>query len=69
MAAAADDDLILVADDDEHIVDLVSMYLRRAGYRVEARPPEIDETPRPGERPWELVVRLARGKCAAVAFS
>ncbi|MCH7811538.1 MAG: response regulator transcription factor [Chloroflexi bacterium] len=29
-------DLILVADDDEHIVELVSMYLRRAGYRVEA---------------------------------
>jgi DNA-binding response OmpR family regulator len=28
-------DLILVADDDEHIVELVSMYLRRAGYRVE----------------------------------
>ena len=36
MAAAAEGDLILVADDDEHIVDLVSMYLRRAGYRVEA---------------------------------
>ena len=36
MAAAADNDLILIADDDEHIVDLVSMYLRRAGYRVEA---------------------------------
>ncbi len=29
-------DLILVADDDEHIVELVSMYLRGAGYRVEA---------------------------------
>jgi len=28
--------LILVADDDEHIVELVSLYLRRAGYRVEA---------------------------------
>ncbi len=27
---------ILVADDDEHIVELVSMYLRREGYRVEA---------------------------------
>ncbi|TMB97079.1 MAG: response regulator transcription factor [Chloroflexi bacterium] len=27
--------LILVADDDEHIVELVSMYLRRAGYNVE----------------------------------
>ena len=29
-------DLILIADDDEHIVELVSMYLTRAGYRVEA---------------------------------
>lgn len=27
--------LILVADDDEHIVELVSMYLKRAGYRIE----------------------------------
>ena len=27
---------ILVADDDAHIVELVSMYLRREGYRVEA---------------------------------
>ncbi len=27
--------LILVADDDEHIVELVSMYLRREGYAVE----------------------------------
>ena len=31
-----DNDLILVADDDEHIVELVSMYLRSAGYRVQA---------------------------------
>jgi len=31
-----DSELILVADDDAHIVDLVSLYLRRAGYRVEA---------------------------------
>ena len=29
------DDLILVADDDEHIVELVSMYLKKAGFRVE----------------------------------
>jgi DNA-binding response OmpR family regulator len=28
-------DVILVADDDEHIVDLVGMYLRRAGFDVE----------------------------------
>ena len=40
--------------------------LATAGYRVEARTPEIDETPRAGEPPWELVVRLARAKCAAV---
>jgi DNA-binding response OmpR family regulator len=32
----AKEDLILVADDDEHIVELVSMYLRGAGYRVQA---------------------------------
>jgi len=30
-----DQNLILVADDDQHIVELVSMYLRGAGYRVE----------------------------------
>ncbi|MCH8161500.1 MAG: response regulator, partial [Chloroflexi bacterium] len=29
------DELILVADDDEHIVELVSMYLQKAGFRVE----------------------------------
>ena len=29
-------DTVLVADDDEHTVELVSLYLRRAGYRVEA---------------------------------
>ena len=36
MDAKADSELILVADDDEHIVELVSMYLSRAGYRVES---------------------------------
>ncbi len=36
MPTSATGDLILVADDDEHIVELVTMYLRRAGYRVEA---------------------------------
>ncbi|HSP54444.1 MAG TPA: response regulator transcription factor [Dehalococcoidia bacterium] len=30
-----DPSLVLVADDDEHIVELVSMYLRREGYEVE----------------------------------
>jgi DNA-binding response OmpR family regulator len=28
-------DVVLVADDDEHTVELVSLYLRRAGYHVE----------------------------------
>jgi DNA-binding response OmpR family regulator len=36
MTSSADGDLILVADDEENIVELVSMYLQRAGYRVEA---------------------------------
>jgi len=35
MAATQDSAPILVADDDQHIVELVSLYLRRAGYRVE----------------------------------
>jgi two-component system response regulator ResD len=35
-AARATSDVILVADDDEHIVELVALYLRRAGYQVEA---------------------------------
>ncbi|MGB2694790.1 MAG: response regulator transcription factor [Dehalococcoidia bacterium] len=33
---ASNGNLILVADDDEHIVDLVSLYLRKAGYQVDA---------------------------------
>ncbi|MEX0786522.1 MAG: response regulator transcription factor [Dehalococcoidia bacterium] len=36
MTASGEQGLILVADDDEHIVELVSMYLRRAGFGVEA---------------------------------
>src|SRR3990172_7109445 len=36
MVVSENGDVILVADDDEHIVELVSLYLRRAGYRVEA---------------------------------
>jgi DNA-binding response OmpR family regulator len=35
MTASGEQGLILVADDDEHIVELVSMYLRRAGFDVE----------------------------------
>jgi DNA-binding response OmpR family regulator len=30
-----DDRVVLVADDDEHTVELVALYLQRAGYRVE----------------------------------
>jgi two-component system alkaline phosphatase synthesis response regulator PhoP/two-component system response regulator ResD len=30
------ENVILVADDDQHIVELVSMYLRKEGYRVES---------------------------------
>jgi len=33
--AASQNDLVLVADDDPHIVELVGMYLRRSGFRVE----------------------------------
>lgn len=36
MTAQSPQDLILVADDDEHIVELLGLYLRRAGYKVEA---------------------------------
>jgi DNA-binding response OmpR family regulator len=36
MAITATPELILVADDDEHIVELVGLYLRRAGFAVEA---------------------------------
>ena len=35
MNATPDGELILVADDDEHIVELVALYLRRAGYQIE----------------------------------
>src|SRR4030042_5272950 len=31
----AETETVLVADDEKHIVELVSLYLRRAGYRVE----------------------------------
>ena len=36
MNSSSPADVILVADDDEHIVDLVGMYLRRAGFAVES---------------------------------
>ncbi len=41
--------------------------LTRAGYRFEVSPADIDERRRAGERPRELVRRLAREKAAAVA--
>ena len=41
--------------------------MREAGYGFEVCPADIDETPRPGEAPFELVERLARGKALAVA--
>ncbi len=41
--------------------------LRRAGVAFEARPAELDETPRAGETPLETLVRLALAKALAVA--
>jgi septum formation protein len=43
--------------------------LERAGLEVRIAPPEIDETPHPGEAPAALVERLAREKAAAVDAS
>jgi septum formation protein len=41
--------------------------LARAGVTFQVEPAEIDESPRPGESPRELVVRLAAEKARAVA--
>jgi septum formation protein len=41
--------------------------LARAGVAFEARPADLDETPRPGEPPVETLARLARAKALAVA--
>lgn len=41
--------------------------LSRVGFEVEVFPVSTDETPRPGETPQRLVVRLAREKAAAAA--
>src|SRR3990172_8612111 len=59
MVVSENGDVILVADDDEHIVELVSLYLRRAGYRVEAAF-DGDETLRKGRdlRPALLVLDI-----------
>jgi septum formation protein len=39
--------------------------LRLAGLDPQVRPPDVDETPLPGERPLEAVVRLASTKARA----
>jgi septum formation protein len=41
--------------------------LRSAGIAFEARPSDLDETPRMGEAPGETLARLAREKALAVA--
>lgn len=41
--------------------------LLAAGWRVEVRPADLDETPAPGEAPADYVLRLARQKAAAIA--
>jgi septum formation protein len=41
--------------------------LAGAGFRFRAIPPDVDETPRPGERPEAYAVRAARDKARAVA--
>jgi len=43
--------------------------LSRMGLGFEVRPADIDETPRPGERANDLVLRLALGKARAVAHA
>ncbi|HVP30541.1 MAG TPA: Maf family protein [Myxococcota bacterium] len=43
--------------------------LERAGVRFRARAADVDESPRPGERPTDLVARLAREKALAVALA
>ncbi len=40
--------------------------LRAAGFDVDVRPANVNESPREGERPHDLVVRLALDKCTAV---
>ena len=41
--------------------------LRQAGMAFVTRPADVDETPLPGERPADYVMRLAREKALAVA--
>lgn len=41
--------------------------LARVGVALDVRPADIDETPRAGEDPAAYVLRIARGKAAAIA--
>lgn len=41
--------------------------MREAGYDIQIVPADIDETPRAGESPFELVERLACAKATAIA--
>ena len=41
--------------------------MQQAGFRFRVSPANIDETPRPGETPCDLVLRLALAKARAVA--
>ena len=41
--------------------------LGRLGFPFETISPEVDETPLPGERPHDLVLRLAKAKAASAA--
>ena len=41
--------------------------LDRLGFPFETMAPEVDETPRPGEFPQDLVLRLAKAKAASAA--
>jgi DNA-binding response OmpR family regulator len=49
-------ELILVADDDAHIVELVSMYLRREGFRVEAAADGAETLRKVKERHPDLLI-------------
>ncbi len=43
--------------------------LEACGFTLDVRPADVDEAPRPGEAPADLVIRLARAKCFAVQAS
>jgi septum formation protein len=60
--AQADADLILASASPRR-----RELLERLGLRLVIAPADVDETPRPGERPDEYVTRIAAAKCDAVA--